>query len=116
MDTIDQIRPEERIPHKGFIVLPLEAVNMTRPRPHRQTDWALVSQLVPASFTGFRIEWRSSCVDVRMWNLWSSSLPASSLDRQSCPMYRRTWIIIARYWAFAGPEEDGGIKIGESPV
>ena len=31
-------------------------------------------------------------------------------------MDRRTWITIAHCWAFVGPAEDGGFRIGKSPV
>ena len=36
-------RPEERIPGKGIVVLPLEAVNVTQPRCHRDTDRTYLS-------------------------------------------------------------------------
>ena len=31
-------------------------------------------------------------------------------------MDRRTWIYIARFWAFAGPAENGGLRKGDIPV
>ena len=34
----------------------------------------------------------------------------------SYSMDRRTWVIIARCWSFAGPAEDGGVSRGEIPV
>ena len=59
---------------------------------------------------------RESGVAMRMWTLWSRISPASSLDKQSCPMDRRTWMRMARCCAFAGPTEDGGVRRDEIPV
>ena len=47
MDYIRCIYSKDRIPHKGLVILPLEAVNVTRPRRHRETDMTFLYQLVP---------------------------------------------------------------------
>ena len=47
MDEIHEICPKEIIPCKGLVILPLEAVNVTRPQLHRKTDWTFLSQVVP---------------------------------------------------------------------
>ena len=50
MDSIHQICSKERIPCKGLVILPLEAVSVTRPRRHRETDRTSFSQLVSREF------------------------------------------------------------------
>ena len=47
VDSIHQILSEVRILCEGLVILPLEVVNVTQPRPHQQTYQALLSQVVP---------------------------------------------------------------------
>ena len=47
MDSIHYICSKERIPCEGLVILTLEAVNVTRPQRHQETDRMPLSQVVP---------------------------------------------------------------------
>ena len=44
--TVYKVRPKEGVFRKGLVILPLKVVNVTRPRLHREAEWALFTQVV----------------------------------------------------------------------
>ena len=60
----------------------------------------------------FLVLWRISCVVVTTCTRWSSSSPASSLERKYCSITKMTWTHISCWCAFAIPEDAGGVRRG----
>ena len=46
MDTVYKIHPKERVFRKGLVVFSIKAVNLMRPRRHREAKWDLINQVV----------------------------------------------------------------------